>query len=150
MAVYSFLDVAATITGPGGSIPLGTGAGAAEEGIDIKATQSADDMKIGADGSAMHSLRADKSGKITVKLLKTSPTNALLTAMMNFQRTSALFWGQNVLVITDIIRGDVYTCQAVAFEKVPDNTFAKDAGMLDWEFLAGQIDPLLGAGLPGI
>ena len=32
MATYSFLDVAATITGVGGSFSLGSGAGAAAEG----------------------------------------------------------------------------------------------------------------------
>ncbi len=32
-------------------------------------------MTIGADGEVMHSLHADKSGTVTVNLLKTSPTN---------------------------------------------------------------------------
>ena len=37
----------------------------------------------------MHSLHADKSGTITVNLLKTSPTNAKLSVMYNAQSLSS-------------------------------------------------------------
>ncbi|MDI8107039.1 PfkB family carbohydrate kinase, partial [Salmonella enterica subsp. enterica serovar Anatum] len=40
---------------------------------------------IGADGEVMHSLHADKSGTVTVNLLKTSPTNKKLSLAYNAQ-----------------------------------------------------------------
>lgn len=137
---YSFLDVQAAIVGPGGSFSLGAGAGVADEGITIDPSEELNNMTIGADGSGVHSLHADKSGRVTVRLLKTSPTNALLGAMLAFQRTSAANHGQNTITITNTVTGDVVTCQQVAFARVPTNTYAKDAGMNEWNFHAIVID----------
>jgi hypothetical protein len=144
---YSFLSVLAAIVGPGGSFNLGTGSGNADEGISIEPSEDLDQMTIGADGSVMHSLHADRSGKLVVRLLKTSPTNALLGAMLALQRQSAANHGQNTLTVADSVRGDVITCQNVAFAKVPTITYAKDGGMNEWHFNAGQIAVGLGGGL---
>lgn len=144
---YSFLNVHAAIVGIGGSFNIGAGAGNAEEGITIEQSEDLDNMTIGADGSPMHSLHADKSGKVSVRLLKTSPTNALLGAMLALQRTSAANHGQNTITIVDTARGDVVTCQNVAFAKVPTITYAKDGGIQEWNFNAGVIDVGLGGGL---
>lgn len=144
MGTYSFLDVTATLVGPGGVISLGSGAGISEEGISIEPTGEMGTMMIGADGSGQHSLSGDKSGRIVVRVLKTSPVNAKLNAMSQFQRASAEAYGQNTLVITDTSRGDVVTCRQVAFAKVPSLTFAREAGMNEWEFNAVIIDPALG------
>lgn len=146
MNTYSFLDVQAAIVGPGGGFSLGSGAGAAEEGITIDPTEELDGMTVGADGTPMHSLHANKSGKVTVRLLKTSPTNALLAAMVAFQRTSAANHGQNTLTIVNTSNGDTISCQQVAFAKLPTITYAKEAGINEWEFNAGIIDMGLGAG----
>ncbi|VXB25148.1 putative bacteriophage protein [Burkholderia sp. 8Y] len=146
MSTYSFLNFNASLIGPGGAISLGSGAGIAEEGFSVEFTEEADNMKIGADGTPMHSLNPSKAGKLTIRLQKTSPTNALLSAMYNFQRTSSANWAQNTFTATDTIRGDVYTCQLVAFTKFPKNDFAKEAGTIEWEFNAGIIDPALAAG----
>jgi hypothetical protein len=144
MSAYSFLDFQASLIGPGGAVSLGSGAGAAEEGVSIEAVEPTNTMTIGADGTAMHSLHASKASKIVVHLMKTSPTNAALQAMYNFQRTSGLSHGQNTLVMTQIVGGDVYANQKVAFAKLPGNLFAKDARMIDWEFDCGQTDAVLG------
>ena len=62
---YSFLDVQASIAGPGGNFPLsGDRVGIAQEGITVTATGDKNVMTIGADGAAMHSLSADQSGTI--------------------------------------------------------------------------------------
>lgn len=144
MHTYSFLDVHAAIVGPGGAISLGSGAGNAEEGITIEPTEDINTMTIGADGQPMHSLHADKSGKVTVKLLKTSPINAKLSAMYAFQTSSGANHGQNTLSIANSATSDIITCRAVAFEKAPGITYAKDGGMNEWTFAAGIIDRILG------
>lgn len=141
---YSFLDVHAAIVGPGGAISLGTGAGNAEEGITIEPTGDINTMTIGADGTPMHSLHADKSGKVMVKLLKTSPINAKLSLMYAFQTSSGANHGQNILSISNGATGDIITCRAVAFEKAPSINYAKDGGMNEWSFSAGIIDRTLG------
>ena len=143
--VYSFLDVNATIVGPGGAFSLGNGAATSEEGITVSASEEIGTMQVGADGQGQHSLHANKSGKITVHLLKTSPTNKLLMAMYNFQTASASAYGQNTIVINDSSRGDVITGMQCGFAKVADLTFAKDAGMNAWEFNCIRIERSLGS-----
>lgn len=139
---YSFLDVNCALVGPGATISLGSGSGAAEEGISIEPSGEINTMQVGADGAAQHSLHGDISARVVVRLLKTSPTNALLMAAYNFQTTSAANHGQNTITIKDI-RGDNVTCQQVAFGKAPPLQYAKEAGLIEWEFHAGRVYRLL-------
>src|SRR6218665_1730303 len=119
---YSFADCHAAISGPNGAFNLGSGSGAAEEGITISQIDDKGTMTIGADGFGMHSLHMGKAGRVTIRLLKTSFTNSLLMDMYNADTASAAVWGQNVIVIRDPARGDEITCQGVAFAKAPDVT----------------------------
>lgn len=143
--VYSFLNFQAAITGPGGSVNIGNGSGASEEGMTFSPTGERSTMQIGADGSGQHSLHADKSAKITLRMLKTSPANLVLMAMANQQWSDASLHGRNVISATDTQRGDSITCTGVGFTKVPDMTYAKEAGTVDWEFMAIQMDQFLGS-----
>lgn len=144
-STYTFLDFNCSIVGPGGAFSIGNGAGISEEGITFTPTEDISSMTIGADGSGMHNLHADKSGKIAVRLLKTSPTNQLLSAMYAFQTASGSSHGQNTIVGVDKSRGDVITCSQVAFAKAPDLSFAKDGGTVEWMFNAIRIERTLGS-----
>lgn len=144
---YSFLAVQAAIVGPGGSFSLGSDAGAADEGISFEPVGEIGAMTTGAGGEVMHSLMASKAGKATIRLLKTSPVNAQLSAMQALQRTSAALYGQNTLTLTNLVSGDVITCQQVGFAKVPNLAYAKEGGTVEWEFNVGVMDPALGAGV---
>lgn len=144
---YSFLDVNAAIVGPGGSFSIGAGAGNSDEGIVISPTEDANTMTIGADGLGMHSLHADKSGSVILRLLKTSPTNALLQAMFNFQRTSGANHGQNTITISNSSSGDIITCEQVAFSRQPDINYAKNGNILEWHFQSIRITDALGQGV---
>lgn len=101
-------------------------------------------MTIGADGEVMHSLHADKSGTITVNLLKTSPTNKKLSLAYNAQSQSSATWGNNVIVIRNKVSGDIITARSVAFQKQPDNANAKAGNTMPWVFDCGKIDQVLG------
>lgn len=149
MTVYSFLDVHAAISGPGGNFPLsGEEAGAAEEGISIEPTADKSTMVEGADGGWMHSLHGGSSGTVTVRLLKTSTINAQLMAMHDHQTSSATRHGRNTITIRDTARGDVITCSGVAFARTPPLAYAKTAGTIEWVFHAGRIARTLGTGTP--
>lgn len=148
MAAYSFLDVSATIVGPGGAFALGTGAGASEEGIDIDMVENKNTMTIGADGEGMHSLHASNAGKVKVMLLKTSTTNALLSLLYNLQSSNSSLWGQNVIVVTNVQSGDVITLSGCAFDRQTPLKYAKEAGTNTWSFDVITVDELLGTGSP--
>lgn len=141
---YSFIDVQATLVGPTGVIELGYGAAVAEEGITIEMAEDKNAMLIGADGEGMHSLHAGKSGTITVRLLKTSPTNQKLQAMYAAQTLSSRLHGQNVIAIRNSVSGDIVTARSCAFKRQPTISYAKDGDMMEWSFDALKIDAALG------
>lgn len=141
---YSFVDVSATLIGPGGVISFGNGSGAAEEGITIEQAEDKDTMTIGADGTPMHSLHAGKQGTITVRLLKTSPVNAQMQAMYDLQQLSSAAWGQNIILVSHVASGDVTSGRSAAFRRSPTLTYAKDGGINEWSFNVGLIDRVFG------
>jgi hypothetical protein len=98
MPTYSFLDISASIDGPGGNFPLGAGAGVDKEGITIAFADDKNKQDVGADGQPLNSLRAAQNGTVTVRLQKTSPVNAMLSAMYNTQKQSSATWGQNTML----------------------------------------------------
>lgn len=147
MNVYSFLNVNATLAGPGGVINLAAGAAVAEEGITIEPVEDKNVMTVGADGKGQHSLVASDAASFTVRLLKTSPVNAQLMLMYDAQSVSSALWGQNVLTIVDTGRGDLTVIQAAAFKKKPVITYAKEGGMMEWVFDGIQANSVLGSGL---
>lgn len=148
MATYSFLDVGAAIDGPGDNISISPGTGVAEEGITIERTEDENAMTIGAGGEVMHSLHAGTSGTVRLRLLKTSPINARLMEMRNFQKLSGATWGQNAISVRDFQRGDIVTCTEVAFTGPPATSWGKGGGVVEWVFHAGYIDMHLGSGVP--
>lgn len=147
MGAYSFANVQASIIGPGGNLNLGYGSGSGEEGITVEMSEEKGDVKVGADGQLMQSLRASKLGRITFRLLKTSPTNAMLDQMYSQQSTLSSLWGNNVIRVSDVVRGDVVLGTQMAFTKRPNITYSKDGNMNEWVFM-GNIDETLGTGSP--
>lgn len=147
---YSFQSVVAAIVGIGGSIPLAAGASVAEEGITIEAVGDKNTMTIGAGGEGMHSMSCDNSRTVTVRLLKTSPINAMLQVMYNLQTAAAVLHGRNVITVSDVARGDLVVLTGVAFKKQPTITYAKEGGMMEWAFDAINCAPVLGTGVPEI
>lgn len=152
MVTYTFENVQASIAGPGGTFSIGSGAGVHDEGITTERVEEKDLLVVGADGFPMHVLRANKAARVTVRLLKTSPVNAQLSQLYNFQQTGGgANWGQNTLVISDTQRGDVCSGSFVAFAREPNLTWSKDgAPMNEWIFLAGIWDNILGTGIPNV
>ena len=144
MSTYSFQDVTASLSGPGGVINLGYGAAVAEEGITITRVKK-NTQTIGADGEGMNSLHAAKNGTMTFRLLQTSPENQQLMAMYDFQSLSATVWGQNVIVVEQKASGDITTGRGCAFSKAADLPYKTVGGIMEWAFDVIKIDGILGA-----
>lgn len=144
MATYSFKDVQCTLTGPGGYASLGgDGGGVSDEGITIEPTEDVDTMTTGAAGDIMHSLHAARPANISIRLLKTSPNNAVLSTLFSFQTSSSAFHGRNVIAVSDFVSGDIVTCTQVAFSKHAGVTYSKDGNYNEWTF-KGKVTFALG------
>jgi hypothetical protein len=143
---YSFKDVVATVVGPNGAFSIGSSAGAAKEGITIEMVEDKGTMTIGADGQGMHSLHAGKGGRVTVRLLKNSLTNALLSAMYNADCGDSSQYGQNTIVVSWLTAGDVHSCRQCGFVRFPSSVYSEDGPMLEWTWNSIVVDHMLGAG----
>lgn len=141
---YSFIDVQASIVGPGGAFSLGYGEATADEGITIAMAGDKNTMTVGSDGSVMHSLRADGSGQITLRYLKTAPVNRTLMALYNAQKIDSRLWGKNVITVSQSVAGDIATGIQCAFKKVPDLNYKTEGDIFEWVFDAGRIEEMLG------
>lgn len=150
MGTYSFINIVAVLSGPGGNFQLGYGSGNAKEGLTFEMLDDKDKMDVGADGSIMHSLRASDAGKATVRLLKTAPTNRALSQLYNFQKSSSIFWGQNLLRVQDVVRGDVIACEDLAFARQAPVTYGEDGETMEWTFFGRIPAMLLGSGVPNL
>ena len=144
---YSFLNTLVAMSGPGALSGFDlTGAGFASEAIKVTMNGDADAMTIGAAGDGMHSLSASQAGRVTISLLKTGPGNALLSALYNYQKQSAVYWGQNNLNIRNPVSGDAVTCVAGAFVKHADVGYDVAGPLLVWEFNFVEVVTILGNG----
>ena len=144
MSTYSFIDVVAMFVGPTGSANLAYGAAPSDEGISFEAAGDKNTMTVGPDGSVMHSLHADKTGRVIIRLLKTSPINAVMHRHYDVQTTSAALHGQNTIICQQKASGDVTTARQVAFKHKPTINYQKEGGIIEWELDAGFIDTVLG------
>lgn len=146
MGVYSFLNVQATIAGPGGFFNMGAGAAVADEGISIEPAEDKNVMTIGADGQGQHSLIASDACLVTVRLLKTSLVNGSLMLMYDLQSASSALWGQNIITVVDTTRNEYTVVQACAFKKKPAIVYDKEGKMLEWTFDGIKANSILGKG----
>jgi hypothetical protein len=69
--------------------------------------------------------------------------------MFEYQRLTPANWGQNVIVVSDIARGDIVSGTQMAFMKLSDIGYAKVGGMNRWRF-GGYVIPILGLGFANI
>lgn len=145
MQAYSFLNIVASIVGPGlPGLNLGVGAAVAEEGITIAPSEDKNSMIIGADGKGQHTLIASNGGLITMRFLKTSPTNGFLQLAYDLQSASSSLWGQNLITVADTGRLELNTCQSCAFKKKPEVVYDKAGPMMEWTFDSLTINSILG------
>lgn len=150
MSTYSFIDVVASLSGPGGTVQLGYGTASSEEGISIEMVEDKNTMMIGAGGEGQHNLHANKAGTITISCLKVSPANHQMMALYNYQQGSSAVWGQNIFTLRNTATGDSVTAVQGAFKKLPKNAFAKDGPVMDWVLDFVKIDQMLGSGTPAL
>ncbi len=143
---YSFANVAGSIVGPNGAFSFGYGSGIDDGGITAEMSEDKVDIKTGADGKPMATLHASKLGRITVRVQKTSPLNAFLSALYGADNSSATQVAQNTIVVRDLGGIDVIAGQNCAIAKFPSLTYGREGPPNEWVFVVGQLDMMLGGG----
>jgi hypothetical protein len=140
---YTFLDVNASIQGPGGNFSLSS-AGLSDEGLTLSQASDKNTMMVGAAGDGMHSLRASTAARVTVSLLKTGTGNAQMNALYRHQSVSSAYWGQNTITITNAVTGDSIVLTGCAFVKQTDLGYKAEGGLNVWAFDCIASEQILG------
>jgi hypothetical protein len=100
--------------------------------------------EVGADGEMTVSLVADKSGKITIKLMQTSPLNNLLMKICAAEDQLATFIPVVVSQL-DTYRADSTQTVFGFIEKPSDQGRGAKAATQDWVFIFPRIQFVMGA-----
>ena len=105
---YNFDNVALTIDGA-----RVTGFGDGDDVIMIERNTELGTPQIGADGSSVLSITADRSAKMTIKLLQSSPFNQYLQNKVARQRSGALSGMSFPVTMVDLSTGETGACSQV-------------------------------------
>lgn len=139
MKVYSFQNTVMLVNG----VEI-TGWADGDDVIKIARRNDSASDKIGADGSMMVSLSADKSGEFTFKLQQTSSANKYLQGLCALQEGGAkLFVPVNVL-FQDTYRQDLATGTVGYIKRPAELNRGAQAGTQEWTIVVERLDQLLG------
>lgn len=139
MKVYSFQNTVMLING----VEI-TGWADGDDVINIaRRTDSASD-KVGADGSMMVSLSADKSGEFTFKLQQTSSSNKYLASLIALQEGGAKTFVPVNALFQDTYRNDLATGTIGYLKKLTDMTRGTQGNTQEWVVVVERLDMLLG------
>lgn len=97
----------------------------------------------GADGEVARSMSRDSRLRITVSLMQTSDSNALLTAMHQADKASD---GQGALpvAVTDLRGKSLHAADSAWIVKTPDAGYAAKTGNRDWVIETGPSINIVG------
>lgn len=114
----------------------------------VKFERNADSVtyKVGADGRAVVSHSADKSGMLTVKMQPTSPSNAYLMGLCNLQEGGPGTFVPMAATWQDTHRKDVVAGLPGCIVKPPDFQRGMDSSGndMEWKFFFERLDMVPG------
>jgi len=139
MKVYSFPNTVVVING----VEL-TGWADGDDVIDIKRRVDSASDKVGADGSMMVSISADKSGEFTFKLQQTSPSNKFLSSLIALQEGGAKTFVPVSVLFQDTFRQDMATGTVGYLKKPADVQRGANGNVQEWTVVVERLDLLLG------
>lgn len=139
MKVYSFQNTVMIVNG----VEI-TGWADGDDVINIaRRTDSASD-KVGADGTMMVSISADKSGEFTFKLQQTSSSNKYLASLIALQEGGAKTFVPVNVLFQDTYRNDLATGTIGYLKKPADLTRGQQGNNQEWVVVVERLDMLLG------
>lgn len=139
MKAYSFLNTVVLVNG----VAL-THWADGDDVIDISRLEDSATHKIGADGKMAVSISADKSGKMTFKLMQTSPANKVLSALSAAQGEGTGSFVPCSVLFQDTYRKDQGTGTVGYVQKPADMTRGAGVNMTEWTIIVERLDMLLG------
>ncbi len=116
--------------------------GIAQVTVRMSATQSV--MQVGMDGAVVPSVVPGDQGEIEIQVWQTSTLHQEFLAWYNALKAArdagdVSQWFGATLLVQNIVDGSSHTATGVAPQKVPDKTYAEQAGRVNWILVAANI-----------
>lgn len=100
---------------------------------------------VGTDGDVSRSRSSDKRGTITIKLLQTSPTNALLSALHEADLNTPGGAGVGQAVVRDRLNGATkFSANHAWIMKAPDVSLDRTATSREWKIRCADLSSFEG------
>ncbi|MCP4605065.1 MAG: DUF3277 family protein [Proteobacteria bacterium] len=130
MALYTYSSDQVFITF--GPITMNKGRGDGDFGV-ISQNEDSFTLVVGTDGDATRSKSNNRSGRFSITLMNSDPSNDLLSAMHNVDLNSNGD-GINPFAVMDMSGTSVFTCEHAWIVKFPDTTLGREVGSREWVF----------------
>ena len=102
---------------------------------------------VGTDGEVSRSKTNDNTATITIRLAQTSPTNDLLSAIVQGDLLAGGGAGIGAFLVTDIRGTSLYTAANCWITKTPDATYGRDTGERAWTMQCDLLRAFVGGNL---
>jgi len=122
----------------GGALLGGFASG--DEVISVEPMSQAFEDEVGIDGEVARSRVSDRRLKITVRLLQTSKSNAVLSSMLESDRNSANGEGVGAALVQDNSGGSIVNGAQSWIVGHPKQVYGRTAKELEWEFRVADGD----------
>lgn len=146
---YSFKDTTGSFEHPDvGVFPFAGQIGAGEFIVVMSTERSA--HNVAADGAVVVSYVAGDNGALEIQVQQTSPLHAFLLSWFNTIKTAAnngnvLNWAGATVTLRNLVDGSEHKLKGVSPSKIPDKTYAAQAGMLIWRLMAADVQSIIGS-----
>jgi len=138
---YSFLDLSGALAHQSLGAYVFTGKGVGQ--VVVSLAENKTEHNIAADGQVMVSKMAGHTGQIAVQCQQTSEIHKWLLAAYN-----ALYladtdeWAGIAATLRNTSDGTAHLITGMSFQKVPDKTYTKAGGMVEWVLMAADIQSI--------
>lgn len=95
------------------------------------------DEAVSADGKVATSINPDRSGTVTVSLMQTSPTNAILSAVLNIQEERDELYKVGLVAEED--SGVIAVANNAYLKKAPTVGLSKTQQTYEWTFFCDEL-----------
>jgi hypothetical protein len=139
LKVYDADQVSISLAG----IPISSGFA---DGEFLRIEQEGDDFVdvVGTDGEVSRSKTRDRRATITVLLMQTSDSNALLSALNNLDILAPNGAGVGTLLVRDRQGTSIYRADECWIQKSPDVSFDREATSREWTLRCANLQRLDG------
>jgi hypothetical protein len=112
------------------------------DGTFVEVDQDSDDFVdvVGVDGDVTRSKTNDRRGTITITLMQSSQSNAVLSALSNIDRKTGNGAGVGPLLIKDNQGTTLYAAEKSWIAKPPAAGFDKTAGPRAWKIRCADLE----------